>query len=80
MSYLLDKFLDLVFWIAGAVIGLLPNYTWTHSTALTALITAINTVDQYFPVDTLVEIIGVYLVYYAIVLWVRPLLKFARLA
>ncbi len=80
MTYLIDKLLDVVFWLCEAVIGLLPNYTWEHSDAINLLANVIYTIDKYFPVDTLFQIIGIYVGYYAIVTWVRPLLKFVRLA
>lgn len=80
MSYLLDKFLDIMFWLAAAVVSLLPDYIWSHGDAVNLLASAISTVNQYFPVTDLFEIIVIYVAYYGMVTWVRPLLKFVRLA
>ena len=76
---MIDKILDVIFWFIGAVIGLLPTYDIGHDNALVTLATTIRTFDQYFPITDLFQIIGIYLAYYAIVVWVRPLLSLAQL-
>jgi len=77
---MIDSILDVIFWFINGVIGLLPDYDIGHNNALVTLATTISTVDQYFPITDLFEIMGIYLIYYGIVVWVRPLLKLVRLA
>jgi len=77
---MIDAILDVIFWFIGAVIDLLPTTSIGHDGALVTLATTISTIDQYFPVTDLFQIMGIYLMYYGIVVWVRPLMKMARLA
>jgi len=80
MTYLIDKLLDVIFWLAESVIGILPTYDFPYTNAVSLLATAIATVDQYFPITDLFQIIILYVAYYGLVTWVRPMLKFVRLA
>lgn len=77
---MIDKILDVIFWFIGAVLGLLPEWSMGHDGILVTLATTIATVDQYFPITDLFQIMGIYLIYYGMAVWVRPLLKMARLA
>lgn len=76
---MIDKILDVIFWFIKAVIGLLPEWSLGHNDALVTLATTINTIDQYFPITDLFQIIGIYLIYYGMAVWVRPLMSLARL-
>ena len=75
-----DKFLDLVFWIAEGVIGLLPNYTPSNNGMIQSLVGALGTFNQYFPAEELAECMIAYLAFTAIYMIVKPILKFGRLS
>lgn len=77
---MIDKVLDVVFWFISAALSLLPTWGFGHNGALVTFATTINTVDQYFPITDLFDIIGLYLIYYGIAVWVRPMMKLAHLA
>ena len=80
MKYLIDSLLDVFFWIIEGALGLLPEWNIGHGDALMTLATSLATFDQYFPITDLFQIIGLYCAFYALLVWVRPLLKLAHLA
>ena len=75
-----DKILDIIFGIANVIIGLLPTYTPGHETVFTEFLSAISFINQIFPVDSLSEAIGAYMVFLALTLGIKPILKFARIS
>ena len=76
---MIDKILDVMFWFIKGVIDLLPSWSLGHNDSLVTLATTINTIGQYFPITDLFQIIGLYLIYYGMAVWVRPLMSLARL-
>jgi len=75
-----DKFLDLIFWLAEGVVGLLPTYTPSNNGMIQSLMNALGTFNQYFPVVELTECLIAYLAFCVIYLGIKPILKFGRLS
>ena len=75
-----DKFLDLVFWLAEGVVGLLPTYTPDNNGMIQSLVNALGTFNQYFPAVELAECMIAYLAFCVIYMVVKPILKFGRLS
>lgn len=80
MDYLIDKILDVVFWIVEGVIGLLPTYEPPNTGMLQTMFNALATFNQYFPVVELAECVVAYLAFCVIYMIVRPIMKFGRVA
>lgn len=74
-----DKFLDLVFWLAEGVVGLLPTYTPANNGMIQSIVSALGTFNQYFPAVELVECMIAYLAFCVIYFPVKMILKFGRL-
>lgn len=75
-----DKFLDLVFWLAEGVVGLLPTYTPSNNSMIQSLVSALATFNQYLPMVEMVECMIAYLAFCGIYMVVKPILKFGRLS
>lgn len=75
-----DKFLDLVFWIAEAVVGLLPTYTPDNTGMIQSILNALGAFNEYFPAVELAECLIAYLAFAALYMVVKPILKFGRLS
>ena len=75
-----DKFLDLVFWLAEGVIGLLPTYIPDNNGMIQSMVNALGIFNQYFPAVELAECMIAYLAFAVIYMVVKPILKFGRLS
>lgn len=75
-----DKFLDLIFWIAEGVIGLLPTYTPDNTGFIQSIMNALGAFNEYFPAVELAECMIAYLTFCGLYLVVKPILKFGRLS
>ena len=75
-----DKFLDLIFWIATAVVGLLPTYTPDNNGMIQSLMNALGVFNQYFPAVELAQCMIAYLAFSVIYMVVKPILKFGRIS
>ena len=75
-----DKFLDLIFWIAESVVGLLPTYTPSNNGMIQSLMNALGVFNQYIPVVEMVECMIAYLAFCGIYMVVKPILKFGRVS
>lgn len=77
---MIDKILDVIFWIIEAIIGLLPTYTPSETGSIQSLLNVLATFNNYLPFVEMAECIIAYLSFSALLLAVRPLLKWGRLA
>jgi len=77
---MIDKILDVLFWIVEAAIGLLPTYTPPGVAEVQWLIDQLAMIDNYFPIVTLAQCIGAYYSFVVIIMLARPVLKWARIA
>lgn len=77
---MIDKLLDIAFWIATAVVNLLPTYTPSHSGDMQLLVNALATFNNYLPFVEMAECIVAYLAFSVLLLGLRPILKWGRLA
>jgi riboflavin transporter FmnP len=75
-----DKFLDLIFWIAEGVVGILPTYTPENNGMIQSLVSALAVFNQYLPFVELVQCMIAYLAFSVIYMVVKPILKFGRLS
>lgn len=75
-----DKFLDLVFWLAEGVVGLLPTYTPDNTGMIQSILNAFGAFNEYFPAVELAECLIAYLAFCGVYLVVKPILKFGRLS
>jgi len=75
-----DKFLDLLFWIAEAVVGILPTYTPDNTGMIQSLLVALGAFNEYFPAIELAECLIAYLAFSTLYMVVKPILKFGRLS
>lgn len=75
-----DKFLDLVFWIAEGVVGLLPTYTPDNNGMIQSLMNALGVFNQYIPAVEMAECMIAYLAFCGIYMVVKPILKFGRIS
>ena len=80
MEYLLDKLLDIIFWIIEGVIGLLPTYTPANTGMINSLYNALAMFNQYIPIVEMAECIVAYLSFSVLYMSVKPILKLARLS
>jgi len=75
-----DKLLDIIFWLAEAVVGLLPEYTPDNNGMIQSVVNALGAFNEYFPAVELVECMVAYLAFCGVYLVVKPILKFGRLS
>jgi hypothetical protein len=75
-----DKFLDLIFWLAEGVVGLLPTYSPSNTGMIQSLVNALGTFNQWFPVYEMAECMISYLSFAVLYMVVKPILKFGRLS
>jgi len=79
MDYLLDKFLDIVFWIVKGVIGILPTYSPDNPGSTQSLFNALSSFNDYIPIVEMAECVIAYLAFCALYLGLKPILKLAHI-
>lgn len=77
---MIDKILDVVFWVAKAAISLLPTYTPPGIDSIQWLVNQLAAIDNFFPIVTLAECIAAYYTFVFLLMLARPILKWVRLA
>lgn len=77
---MIDKILDVIFWIIEAIIGLMPTYVPTEMGAIQSLLNVLATFNNYLPFVEMAQCVIAYLSFCALLLAVRPLLKWGRMA
>jgi len=79
MNYLLDKALDLLFWIAEAVINLLPTYSPSEPGSIQSVLDVLATFNNYIPIVEMAYCIIAYLSFCTVWLGARMIMKLGRL-
>jgi hypothetical protein len=77
---MIDKILDVIFWIIEAIINILPTYSPAETGSIQSLLNTLAVFNNYLPFVEMAQCIIAYLSFCVLLLSVRPLLKWGRMA
>jgi len=75
-----EIFLDIIFYLAEAAVGLLPTYTPSNNGMVQSLVNALGMFNQWFPIYELTQCMIAYLAFCVLYMGIKPILKFGRLS